>query len=642
MSTTASPLRPVVDLDGVLALVARGWRVFPCRPCDKTPLVRDWQHIATTDEQEIRMLHQKHSGCNWGIVTGGASGIWVLDVDGPKGEASLKDLIEQYGHISHGFTVRTGKGLHLYFAWPVTGALRNSAGRIGDGLDVRGEGGYVLAPGSIHPSGAVYVVAENGPVPDAPNWIIQMAMVPAEAEAKGKEAIAGCITPGGRHRRLAHVIGRMLRDGMAVAAIEAAALAENATFLPPKPEADVKNLVADMAKRYPPVESVRSGFELVPLKTLLARGDAPVDYIWDSHLVAGTVSAVVAKPKVGKSTFARNLCLAIARGEEFLGSPTRKGECIYLALEERENEIRADFMSLGAAGTEPILIHAAPSPAEGMLALLELVRANKPRLVVIDPLFRLARIRDDKAYAEIYGALGPLIDVARETGTHVMLLHHSGKGQKADAIDAPLGSTAISGAVCTLVVLKRGENYRTIQTVQRVPTDLPETVLAFSAETKRLSLGTGKAEADICAIEDGIMDYLQNAGDMRTESEIAEHVEGKTGPKRKALRSLVEQGQVIRAGTGKKGDPFTYKFSFPCSQPIVGTRERECKQSTEPQVNTGPILVPAIADKPIPVPGREIGELRRRCCNGRHRTAKPLRFDDPGINVCQGVPTLPS
>ena len=187
--------------------------------------------------------------------------------------------------------------------------------------------------------------------------------------------------------------------------------------------------------------------------------------------------------------------------------------------------------------------------------------------------------------------------------------HHSGKGQKTDPIDAPLGSTAIGGAVCTLIVLKRGDNYRTIQTVQRVPTDLPETVLLFDAETKRLSLGADKAEADVCVIEDGIIDYLERAGDMRTESEIADHVEGKTGPKRKALRSLVEQNKVTRDGSGKKGDPFTYKCSFPCSQHVAGTRERECERQIQSHVNTGPILVPEITEKPILVPERERGEL---------------------------------
>jgi hypothetical protein len=97
----------------------------------------------------------------------------------------------------------------------------------------------------------------------------------------------------------------------------------------------------------------------------------------------------------------------------------------------------------------------------------------------IPPSFQLptqADVKDESAYAETYTALGPLIDVSRETGADVMLLHHSGKGVKADPIDSPLGSTAIGGAVSTLIVLKRTESDRTIQSVQRIGQDMPETV----------------------------------------------------------------------------------------------------------------------------------------------------------------------
>jgi hypothetical protein len=189
-----------------------------------------------------------------------------------------------------------------------------------------------------------------------------------------------------------------------------------------------------------------------------------------------------------------------------------------------------------------------------------------------------------------------------------MLLHHSGKGMKADAIDSPLGSTAIGGAVCTLVVLKRTESYRTVQTVQRVPSDLPETVVEFDAETRRLSLGAEKAQADIQTIQLDIMAYLQTE-DAKTELEIDEHVEGKTGVKRKALRALVEQGRGTREGIGRKGDPFLYKCSFPRSPHIAGTRERESEKPHQPLVNTGVILVPDNSEPPILVPEREKGEL---------------------------------
>ena len=337
------------------------------------------------------------------------------------------------------------------------------------------------------------------------------------------------------------------------------------------------------------------GFALTPLGDLLARPDAPVEYVVENLLVRGTVSCVAAKPKVGKSTFARNLCLSVSRGEDFLNWKTKKGECIYLALEEREDDLKNDFRAMGADGSEPIYIHAAAAPAEGIAGLCDLVRERRPVLVVIDPLFRLARIRDEKAYAETYAALGPLIDVAREAGTHVMLTHHAGKSEKADPIDAPLGSTAIGGAVCTLIHLKRSESMRTIQSVQRIGQDIPETVLQFDLESRSLSLGGEKAEADIQAASEAIFVFLRDAGEPRTEVEIGEAVEGKTSIKRKALRALVTQAKITREGAGRKGDPYRYRFSFSCSQDMSGTREQEMEKRPDSPTNSGDILVPTVA-----------------------------------------------
>jgi putative DNA primase/helicase len=350
------------------------------------------------------------------------------------------------------------------------------------------------------------------------------------------------------------------------------------------------------------------GFTLSHLGELLSRPDVPVEYVVEGLLVAGTVSCVVAKPKVGKSTFVRNLCLAVARGQNFIGLKTKQGECIYLALEEREEDTKNDFRAMGADGTEQIYVHAAAAPAEGIHALCDLVRERRPVLVVIDPLFRIARIRDEKAYGETYAALGPLIDVAREAGTHVMLTHHAGKSAKADAIDAPLGSTAIGGAVCTLVVLRRTESARTIQSVQRIGQDIPETVLQFDVVSRSLSLGEEKAAADLQAIEETILEFLRGTDEPKTETEIDGAVEGKTGQKRKALRALVTQGRISREGVGRKGDPYRYRFSFPCSPYIPGTREQEMEKRPDTRINTGDILVPDSSPEPVLVPQEQLEE----------------------------------
>ena len=162
---------------------------------------------------------------------------------------------------------------------------------------------------------------------------------------------------------------------------------------------------------------------------------------------------------------------------------------------------------MGAEGGEPIDIHADTAPEAGVLSLVDLIWAQRPALVILDPIIRMVRIKDEKAYSEVYTALGPLIDVARATGTHILFTHHSGKALKGDPIDSPLGSTAISGSVSTLIDLKRTEGRRTFQTRQRIGQDVSETVLAFNPGTRSLFVGGTRSEADRNDCEGEILDY---------------------------------------------------------------------------------------------------------------------------------------
>ena len=88
-----------------------------------------------------------------------------------------------------------------------------------------------------------------------------------------------------------------------------------------------------------------------------------------------------------------------------------------------------------------------------------------------------------------------------------MLTHHAGKSLKADAVDAPLGSTALGGIASTLIVLRsRGEG-RTLETVQRIGNNLPETVLTFDSTTRTVALGSTKMEAEQVDGEQRILVY---------------------------------------------------------------------------------------------------------------------------------------
>lgn len=155
-------------LDEALAYAARGWRVIPLPPGEKYPSeFKSWQTRATTDETQIRKWwtgrRAKHG---IGIVTGVESNLFVVDIDvsdGKPGLDSWRALLAEHGAPPPTHTVRTGSGgLHFYYTMPDGVVIRNSAGnRLGPGVDVRGEGGFVVAPPTIHPNGTAYVVIDS-------------------------------------------------------------------------------------------------------------------------------------------------------------------------------------------------------------------------------------------------------------------------------------------------------------------------------------------------------------------------------------------------------------------------------------------------------------------------------------------------
>jgi len=344
-------------------------------------------------------------------------------------------------------------------------------------------------------------------------------------------------------------------------------------------------------------EKAREGFNLVPIRQLLSEPEETVAWLLSDRLPAGGFSMLAGKPKAGKSTLARCLALAVAQGKPFMGWQTDQGPVIYLALEEKRSEVRNHFKAMGASG-EAIFIHAAQAPQDAILALREIVKEHKPKLIIVDPLLKLARLRSEKDYAEVSAALEPLLALARESGAHLLAVYHSPKVKRADLIDSPLGSTAFAAAVDTLLVLNRSDKYRTLATVQRYGTDLPETLLDFDSDAKTLSLGADKAEAEQERIAGTIIDYLGGCQEAQTEPEISEGVEGKTVYKRAALRSLFGAGKLIRSGKGVSGDPFRYNVSFSCSPPIAGTREQDMKREAYSAENTPQSLVPDTPDDP--------------------------------------------
>ena len=137
------------NLQAALALAAAGFAVFPARAENKRPHVKDWQKVATTDAAQIRRWFTKYPDAMPAIPTGRRNGVAVLDLDvrdGKDGVAAIRALGLDLDTLSTCTVATPSGGLHLYFRW--SEGMGNSAAGLPSGVDVRGEGGFVIAPGA--------------------------------------------------------------------------------------------------------------------------------------------------------------------------------------------------------------------------------------------------------------------------------------------------------------------------------------------------------------------------------------------------------------------------------------------------------------------------------------------------------------
>ncbi len=150
-----------------VTLTELGFRVFPLEPQGKRPLTPNGCKDATRDNDVIRAWWDRWPDANIGVATGPGSDLYIIDIDGPDAEAAWQRLAQDGDDDT--LTVSTSRGRHLYYR--CTDPLPNTASRIAPGIDTRGNGGYVVAPPSIHPSGVTYEFVAARLPRDLPGWI---------------------------------------------------------------------------------------------------------------------------------------------------------------------------------------------------------------------------------------------------------------------------------------------------------------------------------------------------------------------------------------------------------------------------------------------------------------------------------------
>jgi putative DNA primase/helicase len=235
--------------------------ITDCKSPAKHPvakLVPSGLKNATADQDVIERWF-RNQPWNIGLVTGNASGIVALDVD-PRheGDSSVVALEKEHGLLPKTWRFLTGGGgQHILYRHP--GAkVQNSVGRLGVGVDVRGDGGFIVAPPSIHISGRPYAISVDHhphdiPLADLPGWLIEVvksdAKVGASAE-EWREQIGAMIPEGQRNDSLTRITGHLLSHGIEPHVCLEIILSLNMTHCnAPLPEQEILTIVASITRR---------------------------------------------------------------------------------------------------------------------------------------------------------------------------------------------------------------------------------------------------------------------------------------------------------------------------------------------------------------------------------------------------------
>lgn len=258
--TGADPAVSTV-LDAALAYSRLGWSVVPIAPHEKRPLVpwTDFQH-RTASEAEIRAWFTRWPDANVGIVTGAVSGLVVIDIDPHHGGVeSIRRVERDHGALPRTVEVETGGGgRHLYFRHPG----RPVANRVGlaPGIDLRADGGLVVAPPSRHPSGRPYRFVQGqdpGATPAAPlpEWFLEWFLATAGAAGHGhavaywRNLVKTGMREGNRNNTIASLTGHLLWHGVDPQVVTELLLCWNAVRAePPLPTDEVVRTVESIRR----------------------------------------------------------------------------------------------------------------------------------------------------------------------------------------------------------------------------------------------------------------------------------------------------------------------------------------------------------------------------------------------------------
>lgn len=461
-------------LDGALFLAELGYKLFPLKPNTKLPAFEGWQKWAETASiQKITDYGKANPIFNWAIYCG-ASKLIVVDVDNKNnksGSKTIKQLIANGNALPETLTIETPTGgYHLYF----TGQCKSQAGVLGEGLDVKSTGGYVVAPGS-RINEKSYEVVRNINVIDIPNWLLSKIQqdVPRETKVLDEKKL---LPEGDRNNMLASIAGLIRSRGIGHEPILQLLLSINDTqFESPLPKHEVETIARSISKYTPSHAQAAADFTNIPkykavtanlidLKNIKKR-----QWVMQNRYIQGFISLIISPGGVGKSTLTMLDAVSVATGKPLSGFNITSPGAVWLyntedPFEELERRIAAlsifhrislsDMrgVHITSGRDQPFILAKADKSGitinrEAIIETAEYISSNNIKLLIVDPFVRTheANENDNMQMDKIMWCFQQII---AKTNCAIGLVHHMSKAGSMNDPDmhAARGASALVNA----------------------------------------------------------------------------------------------------------------------------------------------------------------------------------------------------
>lgn len=532
-----------------------GLAVFPVKPAGKEPITPNGCKAATTDKQQVEVWWSSWPDANIGIATGRVSGgLVVIDLDidedkGVNGYDTLKQWQQDNGELPDTCQSITGRGgYHLFYR---DGATNRCRVGLYEGVDIRGEGGYIVAPPSLHPNGNRYeweYSPEEWNIEQVDSRVINFLAGPVP-EGWGKQAFESpeVIPEGERTSSMIRLIGSLKSKGLDDESILVAVRSENERkCTPPLTEQELEKTVFPALRRgwraerpytavldngiYRPVKEAPKvkQIEYINADALISAELPPVDYIVEGLLTKG-LGGISAKSKLGKSWLVLQLGVAVANGDKFLGFSTKKSGVLYIDLENMP-ALSQERLRVVLDGREPPknlrFAYDFNIMGQGFEEDLNQFLQSNPdvKLVIIDVFQKVKRPKkiNQTDYEADYETLTEVREIAVKNDVCILPVYHDRKFIDAtDPFANLLGSTALMGVSDFMWVLYKEKR------------EDPEATLAMTGRTIR--------EQQYKLKKNGAL--WENLGNAAALEETRKRREYDTDPLVNTIRKLVEQGK---------------------------------------------------------------------------------------------------